>query len=96
MAYEIVITENAFEELRTLSAYHRSIVLEAIGLHLKDQPTAESRSRIKKLIQPAVSEYRLRVDEFRVYYDVIADDLRVVVLHIIRKGRNVTLREDEV
>jgi mRNA interferase RelE/StbE len=86
MEYEIVITRAADEDLDVLSAYDRKSVLDAIESHLRHQPKQESRSRIKKLAQPAISEFRLRVGDFRVYYDVIDDDRRVVVLHIVRQG----------
>ncbi len=90
MEYEIVITRAADEDLAALSAFDRNIILDAIELHLKHQRKLESRSRIKRLVQPAISEFRLRVGDFRVYYDVIDDDRRVVVLHVYDKGRKTT------
>lgn len=96
MAYEIVITRVAEDELCALSAFNQRIVREGIETCLRHQPKQESRSRIKKLIQPAISEYRLRVREFRVYYDVIDDDNRVVVLHVYDKGRSTTPEQGEL
>lgn len=90
MPYEIEITNSARDDLDALSAFDRKAVVNGIEVHLKHQPRKESRSRIKKLIQPAISEYRLRIGEFRVYYDVIEDDMRVVVLRVLEKGRQTT------
>jgi mRNA interferase RelE/StbE len=96
MEYEIVITTAADDDLAALSVFDRNTILDAIELHLTYQPKQESRSRIKKLVQPAISEYRLRVGDFRVYYDVIDDDLRVIVLHVYDKGRKTTPERGEL
>jgi mRNA-degrading endonuclease RelE of RelBE toxin-antitoxin system len=49
-------------------------------------PTRESASRIKKLRQPAASVYRLRVGDYRVFYDVIGDE--VTVLHVRHRSES--------
>ncbi len=96
MEHEIVITRAADDDLAALSAYDRKMVLDALELHLRHQPKQESRSKIKKPIQPAISEFRLRIGDFRVYYDVIDDDRRVAVLHIYDKGRKTTPKKSEL
>ena len=42
----------------------------AIDDHLQHRPTAESKSRIKRLQDLRKPQYRLRVDNLRVFYDV--------------------------
>jgi len=69
-AYEIQYATEAANDVRGLRAFDRRAVLDAIELHLRHAPTLESRSRIKRMTQPFWSQYRLRSDEFRVYYDV--------------------------
>jgi mRNA-degrading endonuclease RelE of RelBE toxin-antitoxin system len=54
-----------------------------MGRLLLVNPTLESRTRIKKLRQPAPTQYRLRVADFRIFYDVEED--RVEVVRIISK-----------
>ena len=51
--------------------------------HLRHEPTKVSRNRIKRLREMAHPEYRLRLDECRVFYGVEADS--VIVLAIIPK-----------
>jgi len=51
--------------------------------HLRYEPTKVSRSRIKRLRSMAHPEYRLRLDKYRVFYDVDAE--HVVVLAIVPK-----------
>ena len=45
---------------------------------LTTNPTQLSRSRIKRLRDIDSPQYRLRVGEFRVFYDVIDDEVRVL------------------
>ena len=43
------------------------------------------RSRIKAMRQPFWSQYRLRIDDFRVYYDVSETPRAVSVLRVLEK-----------
>ena len=95
MPYQILITADAQQDLDGLGAYDRQTVLEAIETHLTHQPTQVSRSRIKQLAQPAISQYRLRAGDFRVYYDVDEEARNVVVLQVHQKGRGTTPSEGE-
>jgi mRNA-degrading endonuclease RelE of RelBE toxin-antitoxin system len=70
MAYEIVFAPEAIEDIRRLRADDRSSVVAAIENHLRHRPQKESKSRIKRLRGLRQPEYRLRVADFRVYYDV--------------------------
>ena len=82
--FEIILAPSAVTELRSLRADIRSRVRDAIELHLRYEPTKVSRSRIKLqgLEQP---QYRLRVDEIRVFYDVL--EATVEVLAIVSKDQ---------
>ena len=46
-------------------------------------PTVVSKSRVKRLREPAPTQYRLRVGEFRVFYDVDQDT--VLVIQVLSK-----------
>lgn len=81
--YRIRIVADADEELRRLPVFYRRQVAQAVNGLLGTEPTRESASRIKKLRQPAASVYRLRVGDYRVFYDVIGDE--VTVLHVRHK-----------
>jgi mRNA-degrading endonuclease RelE of RelBE toxin-antitoxin system len=83
MKYRIRIVEDADAELRTVPAFHRRQIAGTIARQLGAEPDRESRSRIKRLRQPAASVYRLRVGDYRVFYDVGGDT--VTVLHIRHK-----------
>ena len=83
MKYEIVLSPQARAQFHDLSGYDRAKVRDAIDKHLQHQPTAESKSRIKRLRGLRKPQYRLRVDELRVFYDVAGDG--VIVHGIVDK-----------
>jgi mRNA interferase RelE/StbE len=60
-------------------------VRDAIERHLRYEPTKVSRSRIKRLRGLERPQYRLRVDEVRVFYDVT--ETAVEILAIVSKGK---------
>lgn len=83
MNRRIDLAPEAREQFLALSAYDRSKIRQAIDDHLVKHPTQESKSRIKRLRELKRPQYRLRVDELRVFYDV--DGGRVAVLAIVAK-----------
>jgi len=85
MKYEILFAPEAVQDFKCLSAKDRSTVKEAIERHLRYEPQKLSKSRIKKLQGMSRPEYRLRVDEIRVFYDVA--EATVQVLAIIPKSK---------
>jgi mRNA-degrading endonuclease RelE of RelBE toxin-antitoxin system len=83
MKYRVRIVEDADAELRAVPVFYRRQIAQTIAELLGTEPERESRSRIKRLVQPASSVYRLRVDDYRVFYDVEGD--LVTVLHVRHK-----------
>src|SRR5262249_5232740 len=81
--HEIVLAPSAMRDLAALRADVRSGVRRAIEQHLRFEPTKISRSRIKRLRGLDRPQYRLRVDEVRVFYDV--QEGTVEVLAIVSK-----------
>ena len=58
----------------------RGRVGDAIELHLRHEPTKVSKSRIKRLRGLDRPQYRLRVDEVRVFYDVSEGSVQVLAI----------------
>ena len=71
MKFEITFAPEALEDLSELRATDRSRVIDAIEVHLSYEPEKVSKSRIKRLRDLDHPQYRLRVDDIRVFYDVI-------------------------
>lgn len=86
MPYEIVYTPEATWEVRGLRAHDRRIILDGVDRHLTHGAEQIGRSRVKRLEQPAISTYRLRLGHFRVYYDIDRDANRVLIVKVFRKG----------
>jgi mRNA-degrading endonuclease RelE of RelBE toxin-antitoxin system len=83
MPYEIRYSNEAVQQLKKLRAYDRTAILDQIEQVLKVNPAIVSKARIKQLRDPAPTQYRLRVGEFRVFYDV-AEDV-VFVIQVLSK-----------
>jgi mRNA interferase RelE/StbE len=80
MRYEIVLSQDALEDLRKLPAHERAAVRDALEVHLRFEPTKLSRSRIKRLRGLAQPQYRLRVEDIRVFYDVVDGEVQVLAI----------------
>ncbi|MCP4605899.1 MAG: type II toxin-antitoxin system RelE/ParE family toxin [Proteobacteria bacterium] len=85
MRHEIFFAPEAIQDLKRLSARNRSIVQDAIEKHPRYEPEKTSKSRVKRLRGVSRPQYRLRVDEIRVFYDV--EDQDVEVLAIVPKSK---------
>jgi mRNA interferase RelE/StbE len=83
----------AENDIRELRKFEQVKVLEGIEKHLSHQPRLESKSRIKALRQPYWSQYRLRIEEIRVYYDVEDELHQVQVLRVLVKESRLTEEE---
>ncbi len=82
--FEVVLAPGAIEAFRALPARVRSIVRDAMERHLRHEPAKTSKSRIKRLRGMSRPQYRLRIDEIRVFYDINQET--VAVLAIVSKA----------
>lgn len=80
MRYDIVLAPEAVEDYRRLPANVRAEVRDAIERHLRFQPTQLSKSRIKRLRGLSRPQFRLRVGDVRVYYDVTESAVEVLAV----------------
>ena len=85
MRFAIVLAPAAVEAYRALPARRRAEVRDALETHLRHEPRRVSRSRIKRLRGMRQPQYRLRVGDLRVFYDVT--DEAVEVLAIVSKAQ---------
>ena len=83
MPFEIVLAPEAIEDLKRLKASARADVRTALETHLRHEPRKVSRSRIKRLRGLRKPQYRLRVGEVRIFYDVT--ETTVEVLAVVAK-----------
>ena len=83
MAYEVRYSNEALEQLKSLRAFDQTAILDQIEQVLSVHPSMESKARVKRLRQPSPTQYRLRVGEFRVFYDV--DQVTVLIINVLSK-----------
>jgi mRNA-degrading endonuclease RelE of RelBE toxin-antitoxin system len=93
MRYAIVLAPGAVRELRGLPAHLRARVRDAVERHLRYEPTKVGKSRIKRLRGLSRPQYRLRVGEVRVFYDVTATAVEVLAIVSKAKAQSWLARE---
>ena len=69
MRFDIVFTPEALEDLRLFRKGERTRIIEAIEEQLSHEPNRETRNR-KRLRPNQTAEWVIRVDRFRVFYDI--------------------------
>jgi mRNA interferase RelE/StbE len=81
--FRIVVRPLAAEQIRLLRRVDAVAIVDAIETHLRHEPDRVSRSRIKRLRGRRTATYRLRVGNFRIFYDVA--EAEVVVIAVLHK-----------
>jgi mRNA interferase RelE/StbE len=84
MPHAIVLAPEAVEDFKALRANIRAEVKTALETHSRHEPAKASRSRIKKLRGLRRPQYRLRVGDIRVFYDI--SGATVEILAIVAKS----------
>jgi mRNA-degrading endonuclease RelE of RelBE toxin-antitoxin system len=80
MRYNIALAPEAVDDLNRLTANVRAEVKVGIEKHLRHEPTKVSKTRIKRLRGLSRPQYRLRINEVRVFYDVEKDTVEVLAI----------------
>jgi mRNA-degrading endonuclease RelE of RelBE toxin-antitoxin system len=78
MNFEIAFTRPAANHVRSFRKFEQRIILDAIDEQLAHEPTTETRNR-KRLSENELSDWELRVQNFRVFYDVLVEDEQGIV-----------------
>jgi mRNA interferase RelE/StbE len=82
MPFEIALAPEAVEDFRKLKAKIRAEVRAALETHLRHEPKKVSRSRIKRLRGLRRPQYRVRVGDVRVFYDVSGATVEILAIVI--------------
>ena len=80
MPFAIVLAPEAVVDLRRLTANVRATMRAALETHLRHKPEKTNRSRIKRLRGLRRPQYRLRVGEVRVFYDISGTTVEVLAI----------------
>ena len=95
MRFDIVFTPEALEDLRLFRKGERTRIIEAMEEQLSHEPNHETRNR-KRLRPNQTAEWTLRVDRFRVFYD-IEEAARLVKIEAIglKRGSRLFIHGEE-
>jgi mRNA interferase RelE/StbE len=80
MPFEIVLAPEALEDLKALRANVRADIRTALETHLRHEPKKLSRSRIKRLRGLRQPQFRLRVGDIRIFYDVTGTIVQILAI----------------
>ena len=72
MEFYISLAESAIDDLKWLKKYERVLILDMIEKQLLYEPMVITRNR-KKLRESVLSRWELRVDNYRVFYNIDED-----------------------
>ena len=78
--FEVLLAPSAVVAFRALAARGRATVRDAMERHLRHEPDRTSKSRIKRLRGLSHPQYRLRVDDIRVFYDITEKTVEVLAI----------------
>jgi mRNA interferase RelE/StbE len=85
-----MLKRSAIADLDALRKFDATQIADAMEMHLRNNPTRESKSRIKRLRGISNPDYRLRAGDYRIFYVVDEVARRVEVLRVMHKDQ--TLR----
>jgi mRNA-degrading endonuclease RelE of RelBE toxin-antitoxin system len=97
MAHSIEFAESVKEQLRSLPARQRALILDFIEKQLMHEPLTETRNR-KPMRPNPLAPWELRLYNLRVFYEVAADEPNVVRILAIgeKKGDKLFIGGKEV
>jgi mRNA-degrading endonuclease RelE of RelBE toxin-antitoxin system len=93
--YEIKFTPSALEDIGSFKKRDRKIIVDGIAEQLRHDPVGETRNR-KRLRPNATSEWELRIEKYRIFYDLNHEE-RVVEVKVVgeKRGNRVVVRGEE-
>jgi mRNA-degrading endonuclease RelE of RelBE toxin-antitoxin system len=88
MAYSIEFAKSVKDQLKSLTASERTVILNSIERQLLNEPLKETKN--KKFLRPnPIAPRKLRIRNLRVFYEVPSDQPSIVrILAVGKKVRN--------
>ena len=81
--FKILFKPLAIAQLKRMKRYYARIVVDAIEIQLSEEPE-RIHGAIKRLRGKQEAIFRLRVQDYRVFYDVVED--RVEIIQVLHKS----------
>ena len=90
--YDIEFTPEAIDDLKSFRKFEQQIIISGIETQLTYEPTVETRNRFR--MRPnEVAEWELRIDKYRVFYNV-EQEVQIVSIEVIgfKRGNQLFVR----
>lgn len=93
--YQLQFSPEADEDLRWFRKFDQKRVLEEIAKQLSHQPDQQTRNR-KRLRPNNLAEWELRIETFRVFYEVYVANAMVKIAAVgYKEGNKLLIRGEE-
>ncbi len=79
MKFTVIILPSADTDLTAFRTHEQRIILTGIATHLAHDATIATKRR-KKLDPNHIAPWELRIDHYRIFYDVEATTIKVVAI----------------
>lgn len=94
--FEIEFTRTAYRHLAAFRKFDRNRILDQVKAQLAHQPNQETHNR-KRLRSNPISDWELRVDPFRVLYEVDEGSSLVTVVGVgVKKREKLVIDGEEI
>ncbi|MGQ0594134.1 MAG: type II toxin-antitoxin system RelE family toxin [Gammaproteobacteria bacterium] len=91
--FEVRITPEALDDLQRLRKHESKRIFDELERQLTVQPAIETRNR-KRLRPNRVAEWELRIDRFRIFYDVNDPTQSIKIVAVgYKRGSRLYIRE---
>ena len=87
LMFRIELSDNALDDLRSLRKTEQVLILDSLETFLAHDPLNETRRR-KPLRSNPIASWELKIDQFRVFYDVDAEAEVVLIKAVGWKDHN--------
>lgn len=78
MAFDIQLTALAATHIRSYRKFEQRVILDGIEAQLTHEADTETRNR-KRLGENQLSDWELRIEKFRVFYDIVVEGSQQIV-----------------
>jgi len=92
MLYSILLAPEAVQDLPHFNAKERAEIKDGIARHLRHEPAKVSRTRIKRLRSTRQPQFRLRIGDVRIFYDIEGENVHILAI-VPKRGAEDWLRK---
>lgn len=94
--YEIELSGNAVKDLEYFKKFERNVIVTGIEKNLIYEPSDETKNR-KTLRPNDLATWELRIDMYRVFYNIVKEEQKVQIVAIgCKKHNKLFIRGKEV